>query len=513
MSYRSCLWAALLLVAPLPCLAQQEYEITIPTTLGDTTETFWLQIPAGYQPGVVCPLLIGWHTLDANHLEFRDATDFDSVANARGWIAASHDGPIPIRQRTPCHWNNHAAQSHVVDVIHWIENRFSVDSSRIYMVGASMGGAAGMVFSNNHLDPLGPMIAAAASVSGIQDCERRYYEQGINYSMISAFRGSPGRAPFTYHRNSAIYFADSTQSMHFNATHLPLWLTFGHAWTDSIWRLHAEDLYAVMVTFADTVVLRESANEGHGWPAAESDLICDFFENFAVNRYPLNISINADENGRWYWADIARRDSAEQFARFEGQVDTNAAQVDFAMMSNVASAKLNLLPTGFPLNQANAISCSWAIQDGTPSELVFAGVTRNPVSVHRNGQPYSAWTYNPRRQELRLEGEGSAEYDIIFNVMAPAPVQPPPHPDLILTAGPNPANPFTVASIELQVASYVGLSIYDISGRLVTTLDSGWRPAGVSTYTWNAARSASGVYVIRLVTAGEERAEKIVVTK
>ena len=37
------------------------------------------------------------------------------------------------------------------------------------MVGGSMGGAAGAIFANNHLDPTQPMVAATASPSGILD--------------------------------------------------------------------------------------------------------------------------------------------------------------------------------------------------------------------------------------------------------------------------------------------------------------------------------------------------------
>ena len=493
------------------CFAQQEFEITIPTTLGDTTETFWLQIPAGYQPGNPCPLLIGWHTLYADHREFRNSTDFDSIANARGWIAASHDGPIPPGQTAPCHWNNHAAQSHVVDMIHCIEARFSVDSSRIYTVGASMGGAAGMVFFDNHLDPQGPMVAAAASVSGIQDCERRFYEQGINYSMISAFGGSPSRVPFTYHRNSAIYFADSTQSMHFNVMHLPLWLTFGNAWTDSIWRLHAEDLYAVLEPFADTVVLRESANEGHGWPAAESNLICDFFENFTLNRYPLDISINADEEGRWYWAEIAMRDSIEHFARFEGQLDTIAARINFVMLSNVASAKLDLLPTGLALNETDAVTCDWSILDGLPAALIFSGVTRNPMAVFKNGASYSAWSYNPGTLELALQGEGSGEYDIIFDFAVP-PVQPPPYRGPVLTAWRGIGEDLI---FQISESGTLTWELFNLLGRQVLSESSGWQQAGIGVISMPEGLP-SGIYFLRLELAGAMKAQigkRVVVLK
>ena len=488
-----------------PSFAQQEFEITIQTTLGDTTETFWLQIPQDYQPGVPCPLLIGWHQWGGNHLEFKYQTDFDSIANVRGWIAASHFGT------SATHWNNHPTQSHVVDVINWISQRLSVDSSRIYMVGSSMGGAAGMVFSNNHLDPEGPIVAAAASVSGIQDCERRYYEQGINNTMIASFGGTPEQVPYEYHRNSAIYFADSTRSMHFNALHLSLYLTFGCEWSDSVWRRHAEDLYEVMVQFADTVVLHESAVYGHGWSCCEEELICDFFQNFSLNRYPVHIAVNADEEGDWYWADITMRNPIEAFARFEGWVDTALSHIDFSMLRNVQSASLDLSTVGFSYD-VNQFTCSWSILDGQSSQLTFEGVPQSPYSILKNSQPYIAWAYDPLEQTLTLDGEGSGLYTIIFESTSPPPVSPAPYQGPIINARLGPDASLTY---EISASGTLSWELYDITGRKISRADLGWQDRGLGRILFNG-ELAAGVYFLYLQIDGtykSQTTEKIIIVK
>lgn len=398
----SCLLAG----APSCSAGQQELDITIPTTLGDTTETFWLQIPRGYQPETPCPLLVGWHQWGGNRFEMRAATSFDSVANARGWIAVSHEGV------SPTHWNNQATQSHVVDVIRWIEAHYSVDPARIYMVGASMGGAAGMVFANNHLDPAGPMIAAAASLSGIQDCERRFHEQGINYSMIASFGGTPEEVPFTYHRNSAVCFADSTASMHSNSRHLPLYLTFGLGTSDQVWREHAEDLYAVMAPFADTVIIRESAQAGHGWGCAEEGRICDFLGSFVLDRAPRRISIQADEEGRWCWAELWMREALDSFARLEALARPELRRLDVTMLRNVARAELDLPSLEFPLD-AGVFSCAWSILDGAPAQLSILGLASPPAFVLRDGVEFADWLFDPTRFCLILNGDGSGLYVVV----------------------------------------------------------------------------------------------------
>ncbi|TKJ41003.1 hypothetical protein CEE37_04885 [candidate division LCP-89 bacterium B3_LCP] len=72
----------------------------------------------------------------------------------------------------------------------------------------------------------------------------------------------------------------------------------------------------------------------------------------------------------------------------------------------------------------------------------------------------------------------------------------------LLGAYPNPFNPLTVLSFKLHDASIVNLAVYDISGRLVTTLVNGWRDAGIHEVTFDASGLPSGVYLYRL-TAGE----------
>ncbi|MCX6639661.1 MAG: right-handed parallel beta-helix repeat-containing protein [bacterium] len=67
---------------------------------------------------------------------------------------------------------------------------------------------------------------------------------------------------------------------------------------------------------------------------------------------------------------------------------------------------------------------------------------------------------------------------------------------------PNPFNPETTISFGLPTASRVNLSVYDIAGRLVTTIVNGWREAGNHQVTYNGAGLPSGVYIYRL-QAGE----------
>ena len=93
------------------------------------------------------------------------------------------------------------------------------------------------------------------------------------------------------------------------------------------------------------------------------------------------------------------------------------------------------------------------------------------------------------------------------------PVQRHPRAGLQISLGPNPANPFVVASFELRVASIMSLDVFDLLGRRVAELASGFHLPGEYRYVWDASKNASGVYIIRLETSQESLSEKLMIIK
>ena len=73
----------------------------------------------------------------------------------------------------------------------------------------------------------------------------------------------------------------------------------------------------------------------------------------------------------------------------------------------------------------------------------------------------------------------------------------------------------TAITYSLPAPSEVTLTIHDVSGRLVRTLESGRLPAGAHRHDWDARDGSgrvvpAGVYFSRLTANGETRSEKIV---
>lgn len=78
---------------------------------------------------------------------------------------------------------------------------------------------------------------------------------------------------------------------------------------------------------------------------------------------------------------------------------------------------------------------------------------------------------------------------------------------------PNPFNPATNISFTLPAAGDVRLQIFDVSGRLVSTLINSTMNAGKHTVSFNGASLASGTYVYRLITPAATLTKKMTLLK
>jgi len=83
---------------------------------------------------------------------------------------------------------------------------------------------------------------------------------------------------------------------------------------------------------------------------------------------------------------------------------------------------------------------------------------------------------------------------------------------------PNPFNPRTTIAITLPEKDHVTLQIYDINGRVVTTLYDGMMSQGFTEVTWDGRNSrgngmSSGVYFYRLIAGDHAITKKMVLLK
>ena len=78
---------------------------------------------------------------------------------------------------------------------------------------------------------------------------------------------------------------------------------------------------------------------------------------------------------------------------------------------------------------------------------------------------------------------------------------------------PNPFNPTTTIEYSLTNTEQVALKVYDLTGRLVSTVLDGVQPSGTYKVTFDAAGLASGMYLYRLESASTTITRKMVLLK
>jgi hypothetical protein len=84
---------------------------------------------------------------------------------------------------------------------------------------------------------------------------------------------------------------------------------------------------------------------------------------------------------------------------------------------------------------------------------------------------------------------------------------------LSLAVSPNPVLSSTVISFFLEQSEKASLNIFDVNGRLVTTLGDASFEEGHHEITWNAGVVNAGIYFLRIETATYSENRKLIVMK
>jgi hypothetical protein len=80
-------------------------------------------------------------------------------------------------------------------------------------------------------------------------------------------------------------------------------------------------------------------------------------------------------------------------------------------------------------------------------------------------------------------------------------------------SSPNPFNQMTDIRYQMADARHVSLKVYDIAGRLVTTLVDGWRQAGTHEVTFDGSKLSSALYFVNMQAGEFTAVRKMVLLK
>ena len=83
----------------------------------------------------------------------------------------------------------------------------------------------------------------------------------------------------------------------------------------------------------------------------------------------------------------------------------------------------------------------------------------------------------------------------------------------ISSAYPNPFNSVTGIRYALPYKSMISITVYDITGKVVSMLFSGEREAGRYEASWDASAFQTGVYFLRMETSGDTYTRKVILVR
>ena len=115
--------------------------------------------------------------------------------------------------------------------------------------------------------------------------------------------------------------------------------------------------------------------------------------------------------------------------------------------------------------------------------------------------------------EMEADGDITWENNLIWFVETLKNVITIPANFYLGTPYPNPFNPVTTIAYDVPLDCEIELSIYDLRGRLVEQLISGYMEAGYYEIQWNAGTASSGIYFLRLTAQEQAITRKLILMK
>lgn len=295
-----------------------------------SSQPFWVFLPRGYSSSRKYSLVIFLHGYDPSITKAQPYLPGEktwSLATGRNFIFA-----VPYGRRNSDFLG--VGEDDTLAVLREIQKHYSVDTSRTYLAGASMGGYGTLAIGLHHPDLWAGMAPMAA---------RSDIYLWLRLDREEVARETPWK--------TALHEADDPRSLTKNAAHLPIFLQ--HGALDAIVdvahsRLFTSDLRALNYA----VRYREITNGDHYiyWQASSYETALDWLSALRppgttrkTPRRVLYTSYDLRDNGA-YWARIEAFHVYGKAARIDVEIKPN--NLIEATIDNVARFKLSP-PTSF----------------------------------------------------------------------------------------------------------------------------------------------------------------------
>jgi len=186
-----------------------------------STRYYWLDLPDHFDSSVPTPLVIFLHGYG------QDRTCYDTyypgleqIFRQNRWMVVCPECRY-VGSTGYQDWYSAPSRSDITDVIHLLEQEFSIDRSHIDVMGTSMGGSGALKYAMFNPD----IIASACDVMGVTNFTEFYYwttNSDLHNSIAAAYGGTPSQVPQVYNNESPL--GNEIRFMH-----TPLFLLHGSA--------------------------------------------------------------------------------------------------------------------------------------------------------------------------------------------------------------------------------------------------------------------------------------------
>ena len=140
-----------------------------------------------------------------------------------------------------------------------------------------------------------------------------------------------------------------------------------------------------------------------------------------------------------------------------------------------------------------------------PTTLEIDGYASNNKVSFRLWDGNKEYTLNSSNQ-IGFEAQGTAVVALSGSVT--------PSDFAIVSAYPNPFNPSTTIEFSLPDEALVDVSIFDIRGRMISSLVSNeLKASGTHSVKWDASGNSSGIYIVKIDSEGNSATQRLLLIK
>ena len=183
--------------------------------------------------------------------------------------------------------------------------------------------------------------------------------------------------------------------------------------------------------------------------------------------------------------------------------ENGVARVPYVIFNEaVEDMTVNFKGSNLELNLGSGDVAEYVVNDDNTARIIMASTSNiSKVLDVIDGEITSI-------EKIDLVSTDSGNYAILDNVQIETPSV-----FAVKSAYPNPFNPSTNLSLELNATANVSVKVFNIMGQLVDVIAEGSFSPNTYNWTWNAENLSSGVYLVRTQVGSKVDTQKLMLLK